>query len=169
MSNFHQEILKAENEPVLDVYIDTLLELKRERARRKALELELEQQGDPPSKPVHASGGSSFTTTLHKKKTMDSLQVSGLLGKVHSNVLKTIEHLDCPEHFFQENFKVEPYSIPTGNGGTRTNGKKYRMTNKGFAFLLFKFNGEKAMEWKLKILDQLEAITTTTTLIQEAG
>ena len=79
----------------------------------------------------------------------DSLMVSERFEKKHKNVLRAIKNLECSTEFFELNFELEFYPIPTGQGGTRK-GKMYRMTRDGFTFLVSGFTGKKVARYREK-------------------
>lgn len=88
--------------------------------------------------------GETFTT---------SLIVAEVFGKLHKNVLKAINDLECSAEFNQLNF--EPVNYTDAKGETRP---MCRMTRDGFSFLAMGFTGKKAAEWKEKFLMAFNAM-----------
>jgi Rha family phage regulatory protein len=79
--------------------------------------------------------------------TTTSKIVSDVFGKVHRNVMRDIELLDCSDQFRMLNFEHSEYQ--TERGKTY---KCYNITKDGFYFLCMGFTGRKASEWKEKYI-----------------
>ena len=75
--------------------------------------------------------------------TTTSLHVAEHFGKLHKNVLRRIESLDCSPEFNGRNF--EPVEYINDKGEKRP---YYRMTRDGFTFLCMGFTGKRAAAWK---------------------
>jgi Rha family phage regulatory protein len=69
--------------------------------------------------------------------------IADVFGRVHRNVMRDIELLDCSAEFSALNFEQSEYS--TARGKTY---KCYTMTEDGFYFLCMGFSGKKAAKWK---------------------
>ncbi|MBL0372619.1 Rha family transcriptional regulator [Rhizobium sp. KVB221] len=84
-------------------------------------------------------------------------ELAAYFGKEHFNVLQDIDALikEAPEA--ELNFQVCSYQAVEG-------GRSYRMfdmTRDGFALLTMGFNGKKALQFKLKCIDQYDAMEAT--------
>lgn len=79
----------------------------------------------------------------------DSLLLSEIFDKRHSDLLRDIEKLDCSKDFTQRNFALSEYKDVTG----RTL-KKYLLTKDGFSFLVFGYTGKKAAQFKEKFIQK---------------
>lgn len=88
------------------------------------------------------------------KMFTSSLIVAESFGKVHKNVLRDIENLQCSPEFRQLNFEHTSYVHPQ-NGETYP---AYRLTRDGFSFLAMGFTGKKAAVWKEKFLMAFNAM-----------
>lgn len=85
----------------------------------------------------------------------DSLQVAERFGKLHKNVLRDIEGIECSEEFYRLNF--EPIEYTDSRGRPQ---RMFRMTRDGFSLLVMGFTGTKAMLWKeryIQAFNMLEA------------
>ena len=75
--------------------------------------------------------------------TTTSKIVSDVFGKVHRNIIRSIEDLECSDEFRVRNFEHSYYTSPQN--------KKiscYNITKDGFYFLCMGFTGKKAAQWK---------------------
>ncbi|MEG1651957.1 MAG: Rha family transcriptional regulator [Hafnia sp.] len=72
-----------------------------------------------------------------------SRKVAEAFKKLHKNVIRKIESLDCSEDFRQLNF--EPVDFIDKNGEAR---KEYLITKDGMAFLVMGFTGKEAAKFK---------------------
>lgn len=79
---------------------------------------------------------------------VDSLDVAERFGKLHKNVLRTIEGIECSEEFYRLNF--EPIEYEDNRGRLQP---KFRMTRDGFSLLVMGFTGTKAMLWKERYIE----------------
>lgn len=68
-----------------------------------------------------------------------SLKVAEHFGKLHKNVLRSVESLDCSPEFTKLNFELSEYADSTGRKLP-----SYEMTKDGFMFLVMGFTGKKA-------------------------
>lgn len=75
-----------------------------------------------------------------------SLKVAEVFGKMHKNVLRDIEALDCSEEFRRLNFELTEFEVQAGP--VKRMSKVYLMTRDGFTFLAMGFTGARAAEFK---------------------
>lgn len=73
----------------------------------------------------------------------DSLTVAEVFGKRHSDVLRSIEALECSEEFTERNFALSNYKDSTGRALP-----KYIITQDGFSFLVMGYTGKEAARFK---------------------
>lgn len=91
-----------------------------------------------------------LVNVVNGKVTVTSKQVADVFGKVHRGVLRDVRALmaKLPVDFCEHNFVPSTY---------KTSQNKelecYLMTRDGFSLLAMGFNGEKAIEWKLKYIE----------------
>ena len=93
-------------------------------------------------------------TVVNGQVTTSSLHVADHFGKLHKNVLKRIESLDCSPEFSRLNFEPAEYIDTQGKSRLY-----YRMTRDGFTFLCMGFTGKQAAAWKeayINAFNQLE-------------
>jgi Rha family phage regulatory protein len=90
----------------------------------------------------------SIVTLDKGNLTTTSKIVSDVFGKVHKDVIKALERLDCSEEFSRRNFTLSEYV--TERGKTY---KCYNITRDGFSFLCMGFTGKKAAQWKEKYIE----------------
>lgn len=103
---------------------------------------------------IPQAGG--LVAATHGKVFTTSLVVADRFGKAHKNVLRDIERYlgnNEIEAFTGLNFEPSDYVDSTG----RTL-KMYTMTQKGFAFLVSGFTGDKALVWRTKFVDAFAAM-----------
>ncbi len=81
------------------------------------------------------------------KAITSSQSVADYFGKLHKDVLKRIETLDCSPNFTSANFCAHVQEVTIGNGAVRKS-KVYDMTKNGFVFLVMGFTGKKAAQFK---------------------
>lgn len=81
------------------------------------------------------------------KAVTTSQDVADYFGKLHKDVLKKINSLDCSPKFTSANFRADVQKVDIGNGATRDS-KFYEMTKDGFVFLVMGFTGKKAAAFK---------------------
>lgn len=75
--------------------------------------------------------------------TVSSKEIADNFGKVHRDVLRAINNIQCSDEFRVRNFAQSYY--------TSEQGKKipcFNITRDGFAFLCMGFTGNAAAEWK---------------------
>ncbi|EIK2775112.1 Rha family transcriptional regulator [Salmonella enterica] len=89
----------------------------------------------PASKPnVFIHNGKAVTTSRY---------VADFFRKMHKNVIRAIESLECSPEFTQLNFELSEYTDSTGRKLPM-----YDMTKDGFVFLVMGFTGKKAAAFK---------------------
>lgn len=94
------------------------------------------------------------------RPTVTSLAVATRFGKLHKNVLRDIEALECSEEFTRLNFEPSGYYDETNRYL-----KMYRITRDGFTFLVMGFTGAEAAKWKeayIGAFNHLEAVLRET-------
>lgn len=82
-------------------------------------------------------------TVVDGKITTTSNQVAEHFGKLHKNVLRAIQNMECSDGFRRLNF--EPSSYVNEQGKEQP---CYRLSRDGFAFLAMGFTGKEAAQWK---------------------
>ena len=85
----------------------------------------------------------SLLEFAHDKLYVSSLDVAHHFEKLHYNVLRAIEALECSAEFRALNFEVSSY--PTQQNRQLP---MYRMTRDGFSMLVMSFTGTKAAFWR---------------------
>jgi len=79
----------------------------------------------------------------HDQIKTTSLKVAEAFKKLHKDVLRKLESLDCSTEFTQRNFALSEYKDSTGRKLPL-----YEMTKDGFMFLVMGFTGKKAAQIK---------------------
>lgn len=79
--------------------------------------------------------------------TTTSNQIAEHFGKVHRDVVRAIENIECSKEFRLRNFAQSSFEAEMPNGGKRKH-KAYRLTRDGFVFLAMGFTGKDAAQWK---------------------
>ena len=82
-----------------------------------------------------------------------SYAVAEAFGKRHSDVLRAIKNMKCSDGFAKRNFALCFENNELQNGKPR---KFYKMTERGFMFLVMGFNGEKADAIKEAFINAFE-------------
>lgn len=77
------------------------------------------------------------------KASVDSKVIADAFGKIHRNVLRDIERLECSDEFRVLNFEQSSYTSEQGKILPCV-----RMTREGFCFLAMGFTGKQAGRWK---------------------
>lgn len=86
-----------------------------------------------------------------------SLLIAEAFGKVHKNVLRDIDNLECSEEFTALNF--EPcMKIRELANGVKKQDRYYNITRDGFTFLAMGYTGKKAAEFKEKYIAAFNAM-----------
>lgn len=104
---------------------------------------------------------SEFVVLANTTLTTDSRRVARHFKKLHKNILRAYDELDCDEEFNRLNF--EPVEEVDEKGEKR---RVIRMTKDGFMFLVMGFRGGEAAKVKVayirafnQMADQLQAIS----------
>ncbi|EBO4370663.1 hypothetical protein DKR64_23745 [Salmonella enterica] len=98
--------------------------------------------------PALANHANTPKVSIHNGKAITTSQdVADYFRKLHKDVLKKIESLDCSTEFASANFCADVQTIEIGNGAKRES-KIYEMTKDGFVFLVMGFTGKKAAAFK---------------------
>ena len=99
---------------------------------------------------THTFTTSALVITHNDAPMTTSLKVADVFGKMHKDVLKAIEALDCSEEFRERNFALSSYNIVEN----RRRYPMYLMTRDGFTFLAMGFTGARAAEFKEKYISE---------------
>ncbi len=100
-----------------------------------------------PSDLVSIHNGQAITT---------SIRVADVFGKLHKDVLRAIESLDCSDEFRERNFA--PTEEILKNGAVKRKRRYYEMTRDGFVFLAMGFTGKKAARFKEAYINAFNAM-----------
>jgi len=94
-------------------------------------------------------------SVVNEKVVTTSLAIAEYFGKLHRNILRSIEQLDCSEEFGVLNFEQSSYLNQQGKQQPM-----YHITKDGFMFLVMGFTGKEAAQIKeayIKAVNQMEA------------
>lgn len=80
-----------------------------------------------------------LVTTQDGALITTSINVAEAFGKLHKDILRKLECIDCSQEFTERNFTPSEYKDSTGR-----NLPMYKMTKDGFMFLVMGFTGKKA-------------------------
>lgn len=80
-----------------------------------------------------------LVTTQDGALITTSINVAEAFGKLHKNVVRKLEMIECSQEFTERNFTPSEYKDSTGR-----NLPMYKMTKDGFMFLVMGFTGKKA-------------------------
>lgn len=97
----------------------------------------------------------SELSVINGQVTTTSLHVAEHFGKLHKDVIRRIESIDCSPEFSERNFTPAEYIDSQGKSRPY-----YRMTRDGFTFLCMGFTGKRAAQWKeayINAFNQMEA------------
>ena len=89
----------------------------------------------------------------HNCGTTTSLQLAENFNRQHKTILASINSLEVPQEFIEQNFL--PYSYIAKNGKANP---AYEITFDGFTLLAMGFTGKKAMEFKVKYIRAFRAM-----------
>lgn len=92
-------------------------------------------------------------TLNHNQVRTNSLKVAEAFGKLHKNVIRKLETIECSPEFNQLNF--EPVEYKDAKGEKRT---LWEMTKDGFMFLVMGFTGKKAASVKEAYINAFNAM-----------
>lgn len=96
------------------------------------------------------------------KVVVSSRDVAKKFGKLHKNVLRDIENLECSRSFTELNFEPSEYTDPTGRKLPEV-----LMTRDGFTFLAMGFTGAKAAQFKEAYISEFNRMEAALTNPQE--
>lgn len=82
--------------------------------------------------------------------------VADTFGKIHRDVMRSINNLDCSEEFRVRNFAQSTYTSPQNKTLDC-----YDITRDGFSFLCMGFTGKEAAEWKEKYISAFNQLEDT--------
>jgi Rha family phage regulatory protein len=89
----------------------------------------------------------------NNRPVTDSLTVAEAFGKRHSDVLRSIENLDCSQEFNERNFALVDYKDVKGEMRP-----KYFITQDGFSFLVMGYTGKEAARFKEMYIHEFNAL-----------
>ncbi|MET3662250.1 Rha family transcriptional regulator [Aquamicrobium ahrensii] len=78
----------------------------------------------------------------------NSRDVADFFGKLHKDVLRAIDRLECSTTFYERNFAPMFVEVKIGNGARRK-ARAFDMTRYGFTLLAMGFTGKRALEFNL--------------------
>ncbi|WP_334473539.1 Rha family transcriptional regulator [Arsenophonus sp. PmNCSU2021_1] len=81
----------------------------------------------------------------NNKAITTSFDIADYFGKLHKNVIRSIELLDCSPKFTELNFELCYKNNELQNGKPQP---YYKITKNGFIFLVMGFTGKKAAQFK---------------------
>lgn len=93
--------------------------------------------------PHNHSTFKGLVTLENNQPITTSLKISEVFGKLHKDVIRKLENLDCSAQFNGRNFTLVDFLDKKGEVR-----KAYSMTKDGFMFLVMSFTGEKAAQIK---------------------
>ena len=85
---------------------------------------------------------------VNQQVVTSSQKVAEVFGKQHKNVLQAIESIKAEKSALIKFFYEDTYKSGTGKSY-----KRYLMNRDGLSLLVMGFNGEKALEWKIKYIE----------------
>lgn len=89
------------------------------------------------------------TTNQTGQNVTTSLIIAEIFGKMHKNVCRDIESLDCPEDFNRLNFERISYQDSMNREQVA-----YEITRDGFSFLVMGYTGAKAAQFKVDFINE---------------
>jgi Rha family phage regulatory protein len=99
----------------------------------------------------------------HNQIRTNSIKVSEAFGKLHKNVIRKLESLECSPEFTQLNFEPSEFQDSTGRKLPM-----WEMTKDGFMFLVMGFTGKKAAQIKEAFINAFNAMAAELSKKQEA-
>ena len=87
------------------------------------------------------------------RPVVSSRDIARVFEKEHFHILRDIKGLKCPQSFIESNFGFNEYEDSRGRSLP-----EYLVTRDGFTLLVMGFNGEKAMQWKVKYIEAFNAM-----------
>jgi len=85
--------------------------------------------------------------------TTTSLVIAERFGKLHKDVLRAIDNLECSNEFTERNFALSAYRDSTGRALPM-----HHVTKDGFVFLAMGFTGKEAAAWKERFIAAFNAM-----------
>lgn len=87
----------------------------------------------------------------------NSRDVADYFSKSHKHVLDSIDDLLSEAPSCGSDFRLTSFEVPMPRGGSRSE-RSYDMTRDGFTILAMGFTGKKALQFKLKYIEQFNAM-----------
>ncbi|EHF6669321.1 hypothetical protein J2H33_000262 [Salmonella enterica] len=123
--------------------------------------------GEFPKFTKEAAIMATTPTLSHPQVTIEngravttSMAVALYFKKLHKDVLKKIDNLDCSPEFTSANFCADVQMVGIGNGAERGS-KSYKITKDGFVFLVMGFTGKKAAAFKEAYIAEFNRMEAT--------
>ena len=85
---------------------------------------------------------------------VDSVLVAKKFGKVHRDVMRSINNLECSDEFRLRNFAQSSYTVRGHNYDS------FMMTKDGFSFLCMGFTGVESARWKEAYINAFNSMET---------
>lgn len=95
-------------------------------------------------------------TTTNAKLVTTSLKVAEAFGRLHKNVIRAIENVDCSDEFASAHFLAHVELVQAG--AVKRESKVYQITKDGFMFLVMGFTGKKAAQIKEAYINAFNAM-----------
>lgn len=83
---------------------------------------------------------------INNEPRTTSLKVAEVFGKLHKNVLRAIDNMDCSDEFRRLNFELTEEMVKAG--AVERKSPQWTMTKDGFMFLVMGFTGKQAARIK---------------------
>ncbi|WP_139835782.1 Rha family transcriptional regulator, partial [Thalassospira sp. MCCC 1A01428] len=106
------------------------------------------------------NGGQPAVFNKHGQIMTNSRDVAAYFGKLHKNVLRDIDKLECDEDFYRLNYQPVIIEYENGKGG-KQQARAFDMTKDGFWFLVTGFTGKPAALLKQAYIAQFNAMEQT--------
>lgn len=98
-----------------------------------------------------------IVTIKNNAVVANSLDVAIYFGKSHFHVLRDIDGLIATSPACASSFGLTSFDTPMPRGGTRSE-RAFDMTRDGFTLLAMGFTGKKALQFKLRYIEQFNAM-----------
>lgn len=92
-------------------------------------------------------------TVVNGVPTTTSLAIAERFGKLHKDVLRALDNLECSNEFIERNFALNAYKDSIGRLLPM-----YNITKDGFVFLAMGFTGKEAAAWKERFIAAFNAL-----------
>ncbi|MGL5451924.1 MAG: Rha family transcriptional regulator [Aeromonas sp.] len=99
----------------------------------------------------------------HGQPVTTSIKIAEVFGKLHKNVLRKLETLECSPEFNRLNFELVDYIDAKGEKQPMWN-----ITKDGFVFIAMGFTGKKAAQFKEFYINAFNAMAEQLTKSQPA-